>query len=150
MKLCRPFTRLALSCALILPLLSGCNTLSGTPSMARVTVQPGEVRLGDTIRIEAEVRDKHALVRSMRGQVREVPELGFTLRDDGQAPDFKAGDQVWTIEGLIPATAPPGEYHILLSAFTGSKSPEPIQVRSKGQVTPLQTETVIKILPPQP
>ncbi len=138
----------ALTVASLVVILSGCNTLSGVPSIVRAEVQPATVKPGDSIRIEVEVKDKHAIVSRMQGEVKEDPQRLFALRDDGEGQDTKAKDGIWTLSGVIPEKAPVGTFHLVFTAYSGKKIPVP--VRRDGHATPLSAEAVVTVQAAQP
>jgi len=134
--------------AFLLTVLGGCNTLSGVPAIVRAEVQPATLKPGDAMRLEVEVKDKHALVTRVQGEVKEDPQRTFALRDDGAAPDAKARDGIWTLAGVVPPNAPVGTFHLVFTAYSGKKTTVP--VRREGHTEPLQAEAVVTVQAAQP
>jgi len=76
--------------------------------------------------------------------VLEDPRATFKLRDDGEAPDEKAGDNVWSMQVDVPFQAPPGEFRLEFTAY--DKEGTAITVRNKdNRVTPLQEFLLVRI-----
>ena len=118
-------------------MLAACNTMSGGPEMKRVAIAPQELKPGDTAVITVEVVDRHAIVDRIEGIVRDHPEITFKLRDDGEEPDQKAGDGVWSLQVDVPFQAPPGEFFLELTAYRSDGQPVPVR-DAEGNVVPLQ------------
>ena len=62
-------------------------------------MEPDTLQLGDSAVITVKVSDRHGVVDRVEGYVVEDPRLKFNFKDDGVAPDEKAGDGVWTFQG---------------------------------------------------
>ena len=130
--------------ALTLILAAGCNTLSKQPQITRASIDPPILKPGDSAIITLAVRDRHQIVDRIEGIVLEDPRLTFRLRDDGEAPDEKAKDGVWSMRVDVPFQAPPGEFRLEFTAF--DKNGSPISVRDEhNRVVPLQEVVLIQI-----
>lgn len=129
---------------LALALVSGCNTLSKQPQITRAAITPPVLQPGDSAVITLAVKDRHQIVDRIEGVVLEDPRLTFRLRDDGEAPDEKAGDGVWSMRVDVPFQAPPGEFRLEFTAY--DKDGNAISVRDEHKrVMPLQAVVLISI-----
>lgn len=118
-------------------LVAGCNTFSGVPSIKSASIVPEDLKPGDSAVITVEVLDKHQNISRIEGVVKEDSRITFKLMDDGQDPDTKAGDGVWSLRVDVPFQAPPGEFALELTAYRSDGIP--VQIRQKGGgVVPLQ------------
>lgn len=125
-------------------LLTGCNTLSGQPAITRAGINPELLEPGTTAVITLAVKDKQEVVQRIEGIVLEDPRITFPLRDDGQPPDEKAGDNVWSMQVDVPFQAPPGAFSLEFTAY--GPDGMPISTRDKeGQVTELKQTIPINI-----
>lgn len=98
-------------------LLSGCNTPSRVPAFERAVVQPDSLRPGDRALITVKVRDQFGIVDQVVAKVAEDPRLRLPLRDDGEGPDARAEDGVWTTEVVVPFQAPPGDFTLIIEGY---------------------------------
>ncbi|NLV46073.1 MAG: hypothetical protein GXY07_16415 [Candidatus Hydrogenedentes bacterium] len=135
--------------SVVLIAVSGCNTFSKQPQITRAAIDPPVLKPGDSAVITLAVKDRHKIVERIEGVVLEDPRLTFKLRDDGQDPDEKADDKVWSMRVDVPFQAPPGEFRLEFTAF--DEVGTPISVRDEHKrVVPLQQVLLIKIeYPPQ-
>ena len=139
----RLLTLLLLAVALVA--VSGCNTLSKQPQITKAAIEPQSLKPGDSAVITLAVKDKNQIVDRIEGVVLEDPRLTFKLRDDGEAPDEKAGDGVWSMRVDVPFQAPPGEFRLEFTAF--DRTGTPISVRDKSKrVMPLQQVLPLQIV----
>ncbi len=145
--MCR-YTLLLVIVSLVLP-LTGCNTLSGEPEITRATIDPEVLEPGSSAVITLTVKDRHSAIERIEGIVLEDPRISFRLRDDGEPPDEKADDGVWSMQVDVPFQAPPGQFRLEFTAF----GPDglPVSVRDEqGRVIPLQaTVPIIIQYPPE-
>ena len=100
-------------------LLTGCNTLSGQPSITRAGINPELLEPGTSAVITLAIKDKQEIVKRIEGIVLEDPRITFPLRDDGQPPDEKADDNVWSMQVDVPFQAPPGAFSLEFTHTTG-------------------------------
>lgn len=136
-----------ISVVLIVGMLAGCNTLGRQPKLSEALITPSELKPGDSAVITVKVTDRQALVTKVEGIVREDPSIKLKLRDDGAAPDQKAGDSVWTLQVDVPFQAPPGDFTLEITAFRSDGSPVPVK-NEQGKSGPLMTVVPIKIAAP--
>ncbi|HDP34381.1 MAG TPA: hypothetical protein ENN29_04640 [Candidatus Hydrogenedentes bacterium] len=129
--------------------LSGCNTLSGQPQITRAAINPEVLEPGASAVITLSVKDRQNVVERIEGVVLEDPRITFRLRDDGQPPDEKAGDDEWSMQVDVPFQAPPGQFRLEFTAYGPDGLPVSIRDR-EGRVTPLQqTIPIIIQFPPE-
>lgn len=122
----------------------GCNTLAGQPKFTDAGIEPAAITVGSSAVISVTVKDKHLTVSKIEGVVKEDPRLKFRLRDDGSAPDAKAGDGTWSLKVDVPSQAPPGGFTVELTAYNDEGLP--VLVRDKGgNVGPMVTEIPVHI-----
>lgn len=115
---------------------AGCNSLAGQPKFTAAGIEPPVVVVGNSAVISVTLKDKHLTVAKIEGAVKEDPRLKFRLRDDGQAPDAKAGDGTWTLKVDVPGQAPPGGFTVELTAY--NEQGLPVLVRGEdGTVGPM-------------
>lgn len=95
---------------------AGCIT-SRAPHFQSATILPEQLKPGDSAIIEVHVSDHFEIVDRVEGVVTEDQRVKLQLRDDGEAPDEKAGDGKWTLKVDVPIQAPPGEFTIEIYAF---------------------------------
>ena len=125
-------------------LLSGCNTLSGQPQITRAGIDPEVLEPGATAVITLALKDKQNIVERIEGIVLEDPRITFALRDDGQPPDAKAGDNVWSMQVDVPFQAPPGKFSLEFTAY--GPDGMPVSIRDEdGQVIVLKETVPINI-----
>ena len=110
--------------------LAGCNTLAGQPSFKEAGVEPPALVVGQSAIISATIKDKHRTVVKVEGTVKEDPRLKFRLRDDGQDPDLKAGDGIYTLRVDVQPQVPPGQFTLELTAYNSNGVP--VLVKPKG------------------
>ncbi len=128
----------------VLMAVSGCNTLSRQPQITSATINPQTLHPGQSAVITLAVKDRHRIIERIEGVVLEDPRATFKLRDDGEAPDEKAGDNVWSMQVDVPFQAPPGEFRLEFTAY--DKEGTAITVRNKdNRVTPLQEFLLVRI-----
>lgn len=108
--------RLSFAVALTL-VLAGCNTL---PELQDALISPAHLKPGDTAIITVKVVDKQGIVDRVVGVVLEDTRMKFKMRDDGESPDAKALDGVWTLQVDVPFMAPPGSYTLELTAYNAN------------------------------
>lgn len=140
-------------CLLIVPALvvwfTGCNTLRRQPKLIEAKVTPSVLRPQDTGIITVKAVDPRDVVDRIVGVIEQDPRLEFKPRDDGEGPDEKAGDGIWSLQVDVPFNAPAGQYDLKFTAYN-SKG-EVIRVRtgrrSEGPLT--QSCTVTIEYPPQ-
>lgn len=128
--------------------LQGCNTLSGQPEITRAVINPEVLGPGSSAVITLAVKDRHSLIERIEGVVLEDPRITFRLRDDGETPDEKAGDRIYSMQVDVPFQAPPGEFQLEFTAY--GPDGMPISVRdSEGRIFPLRQIIPIIIQYPQ-
>jgi len=120
--------------------LVGCNTLAGQPSFKEAGVEPPALIVGQSAVISATIKDKHRTVVKVEGTVKEDPRLKFRLRDDGQDPDAKAGDGIYSLRVDVQQQVPPGEFTLELTAYNSNGVP--VLVKPKGGVAAPLTQTI--------
>ena len=140
---------LATLAATALLLLNGCNTLSGQPQITRAAIDPEILEPGASAVITLAIKDKQGVVERIEGVVLEDPRITFRLRDDGETPDEKAKDNVWSMQVDVPFQAPPGQFRLEFTAY-GSDG-MPVSIRDdEGKVVVLQQTVPINIqFPPK-
>ncbi|NLN94478.1 MAG: hypothetical protein GX130_14420 [Candidatus Hydrogenedens sp.] len=125
-------------------LLTGCNTLSSAPQITKAAITPEVLRPGDTAIITMHIHDRSGIVNRVEGVVLESPPITFKLNDDGQDPDEKANDGIWSMQVHVPFQAPPGEFRLEFTAY--GKDGTPISVRDRdGHIAPLQQLIPLRI-----
>ncbi|MBN2310903.1 MAG: hypothetical protein JXR94_18150 [Candidatus Hydrogenedentes bacterium] len=129
---------------------AGCSTLNRQPQLCDPTILPAEFKPGDGGVISVKVVDRHRIIARVLGVVKEDPRMSFKLHDDGETPDEKAGDGIWTLQVDVPFMAPPGDFTLELTAYRSNG--EAVKVRTKdGEIVPLQTTCAFAIAyPDQP
>ena len=135
--------------ALAMLLLTGCNTLSGQPQITRAAIDTEVLEPGASAVITLDVKDKQNVVERIEGVVLEDPRITFRLRDDGQPPDVKAEDNVWSMQVDVPFQAPPGQFRLEFTAY--GPDGMPVSIRDDaGEVITLQQTVPINIqFPPK-
>lgn len=125
----------------------GCNTLRG-PSFEEARISPEVLHPGDEgATVLLKVADRNHIIDRIEGIVQEDPRFTFRPRDDGKAPDEKAGDGVWTLQVDVPFNAPSGEFTLEFTAYRGDGLP--ITVRGDdGQIKPLSIVVPVAITYP--
>ncbi len=162
--------RIALGLALvgIVGVATGCNTLARQPKLrdpmiTPVGQQPGTtffsdrgdvppasatLRPGDSAVLTCRVADRHLVVRQVTGVVQEDDRIKFKLRNDGNPPDVRAGDQIWSLQVDVPFMAPPGDFTMELTAYRSDG--QVVQVKTKdGGVVPLKATCVFSVVYPE-
>lgn len=125
-------------------LAQGCNTLSGQPEIRSAEINPQRLQPGDTAIITVDVVDKSEIISRIEGIVLGNAQHTFKLQDDGQGPDKKAGDNIWSMQVDVPAMAPPGEFVLEFTAYRSDGMP--ISVRDKsGNVQDLKESLPVVI-----
>lgn len=125
-------------------MLAGCNTMGRQPQFREATITPSQLTPGDSAVIAVDVKDRHEIVRTVEGVIREEPTLKLKLRDDGEAPDTKAGDNLWVLQVDVPFQAPPGEFMLDLTAYRSDGTPVPVR-GAEGKTVPLTASLPIVI-----
>lgn len=134
---------------LVAGLCSGCNTISKPPRFKGAAVNPEQLQPGDTAVITLQVQDRNAIIDRIDGVVLEDPRIKFLLHDDGEAPDEKADDGIWTLWVDVPIVAPTGEFTLQFTAYRSDG--QPVQVRADGgNIIPLQETLPVIIRYEQP
>ena len=110
--------------------MAGCNTMGRQPKLQDATINPVALKPGDNAAITVKVVDKHKIVQRVVATVAEDQRMKFKLRDDGAAPDEKAGDGIWSYSVRVPFMAPPGNFTLEITAYNAKG--EAINVK-KGQ-----------------
>ncbi|HOZ46044.1 MAG TPA: hypothetical protein PLO37_09955 [Candidatus Hydrogenedentes bacterium] len=118
----RRFCLFGLALGMVIGLV-GCNTMSRQPRIRKAFIEPAELTPGDTATIVVETTDQYGIIDRVEGVVVEDRRDTFRLKDDGVPPDAKAGDGVWTQEGEVPFTAPPGEFTLEFTALRDDGNP---------------------------
>ncbi len=118
--------------------VAGCTTMGRQPHMQDALISPARLKPGDTAIVTVKVVDKFNIVDRVVGVVVEDDRMKLKLRDDGEPPDAKTGDGVWTLQVDVPFVAPPGEFTLELTAYntdgeiimvkTGDASTAPLSV----------------------
>lgn len=126
--------------ALALGVLAGCTSI---PKLQDAAIAPAQLKVGDSAVITVRVEDKHAIVKRVEGVVREDPRIKLKLHDDGQAPDVKADDRIWSLQVDVPFQAAPGAFTLDLTAYRSDGTPVPI--RRKGKTGPLTVDLPLTI-----
>jgi hypothetical protein len=132
-----------LGAAVAMATLSGCNTPNRVPSFERAMVQPNTLRPGDRALITVTVRDQFDIVDQVVAKVAEDPRLRLPLRDDGEGPDQRAGDGVWTTEVVVPFQAPPGDFTLIIEGYDADG--RLIAVPSDAGAVPLSAQATVVI-----
>lgn len=129
------------SAAIFLALaVTGCNTMGRQPKLQDAVISPAALQPGQSATITVKVVDKHKIIQRVVATVAEDQRMKFKLRDDGVAPDEKAGDGVWSYSVRVPFMAPPGNFTLEITAYNAKG--EAINVK-KGQkeIGPLTAST---------
>lgn len=120
--------------------LQGCNTMSKQPDLTNAQINPDTLIPGDSAVITVEVKDKNSIIDRIEGVVKEDPRITFPLHDDGQDPDTKAGDGVWSLKVDVPAQAPDGSFTLEFTAYRSDGTAVPVRDK-QGNVSSL-TESI--------
>lgn len=123
--------------------LTGCNTLPRQPHVQEAMISPEILNPGDSATITVRIKDRYDIVDSVTGVVVEDPRLKFRLRDDGEPPDVKAGDDIWSLLADVPFLAPPGDFTLQFTAL--KESGAVVMVRTESGVEPLQAIIPVQI-----
>ncbi|HRI89743.1 MAG TPA: hypothetical protein PK869_15825 [Candidatus Hydrogenedentes bacterium] len=123
----------AISALIVALALTGCNTMGRQPKLQDATINPAALKPGDSAIITVKVVDKYKIVQRVVATVAEDQRMKFKLRDDGTAPDEKAGDGVWSYAVKVPFMAPPGSFTLEMTAYNAKG--EAISVRTSGKET---------------
>jgi hypothetical protein len=135
--------------ALLAGLSFGCNTISKPPHFKGAAVNPETLQPGDTAVITLQVQDRNTIIDRIEGVVIEDPRIKFLLHDDGQEPDEKANDGIWTLWVDVPIVAPTGEFTLQFTAYRSDG--QPVSVRADGgDIVPLQETLPVIIRYEQP
>lgn len=131
--------RNAAICALAIALgFSGCQTFTPVPEFHGVALNPAQLHPGDVAVVTVELKDSNNIVDRVEGVLEETPTVTFKLRDDGQSPDEKANDDLWTLKVDVPFDAPAGSFILKFTAYRSDG--EIVTVRDKsGATVPLST-----------
>lgn len=120
----------------VLAALMGCASLARQPELRDAMIAPAELKPQESAVITVKVRDRYGIVKRVEGVVREDPRIKLKLRDDGEAPDVKAGDGVWSLHVDVPFQAAPGEFTLDLTAYN-SKGGVVVVRSPEGNEVPL-------------
>ena len=128
---------------------SGCNTLGRQPKFKNAEIEPSVLKPGDSAIITVRLVDKIRTVDKVVGVLPDYPGMKLALRDDGNPPDEKAGDGVWTLQVDVPFMAPPGQFVLDITAFD-SDGDVVIVKHSDQSKGPLSTTCTLEIqYPPE-
>ena len=108
--------------------LAGCASMS-SPKLRDARIEPEVLKPGDTAVITVKLADRPKVVDRVIGVVQEDTRMKFRLQDNGEDPDEKAGDGVWSIRVDVPFMAPPGDFTLEITAYDASGQ----AVLAKGQ-----------------
>lgn len=100
--------------------MMGCSSIPRQPVIQIAIIEPSELRPGDSATITVKLEDKFSIVSRVEGVVKEDPTIKFELKDDGEPPDAKAGDGIWTIRVDVPFNAPPGDFEFDVKTYDES------------------------------
>jgi hypothetical protein len=132
---------LLLACAIV---AAGCQFGPRQPEMLNATIAPAVLQPGDTAIMSVQVRDRYGIVQRVEASVVGEDEIVFKLRDDGEPPDARARDGIWTLDVTVPFTAPPGPFEIEVRGYNATG--ELILVRSnKGDTLPLADSFTVEV-----
>jgi len=95
-------------------LLAGC---AGQLAVKDIIVKPGEVAPGKNSTIFVILTGAKEKVSKIVVTVREAPDMYFSLNDNGNDGDEKAGDNTWSYEVMVPWEAEPCKYHLDVSVY---------------------------------
>lgn len=128
--------------------LTACQFGPKQPQMSKAGIAPSVLKPGDTGVMSVDVRDRYAIVQRVEATVVGEPDIVFKLKDDGIAPDAAAGDGIWTMDVIVPFTAPPGPFELEVRGYNASG--ELILVRSaQGDAVPLADRFTVEIRYPE-
>ena len=85
-------------------------------AVKQTMIDPPQVNVGDDAKIVIVFTGEKNSVATVIATVRENPEMYFSLNDDGENGDEKAGDNIWTYTITIPWDAPSDTYHLDIRA----------------------------------
>ncbi|MBX7258761.1 MAG: hypothetical protein K1Y02_20535 [Candidatus Hydrogenedentes bacterium] len=128
---------------------TGCNTMGRQPRLNDAKITPATLKPGESAIITVKVVDKYKIISRVVAVVKEDQRIKFKLRDDGNPPDEKALDGVWTLRADVPFNAPPGQFTLEIGAYNSKN--EPIQVKTgKGETGPLSATCIWSVeYPPE-
>lgn len=134
----------------VIGLLVGCNTMSGGPTMKTTLEDPLVLTPGETRLITVSVQDRYDIVDRVVGTVADGSiEKHLTLLDDGITEpegfraDEAAGDGIWSARVSVPLNFIEGETHVRFTAYRANGLP--VEVRSDGEVMPLEVPLTIQV-----
>jgi hypothetical protein len=90
-------------------LIAGC---SGKLYVAEMTANPSPASAGDEVVSYIKLNKASDNIKTVKGTVREYPQVTVKYRNDGQGADEKAGDNIWSKKTTVPYNAPPQEFHL--------------------------------------
>jgi len=85
--------------------------------MKEVSVQPAEVKAGETLRLSVSFAGPEEGVLMVWARFREAQDLKYPLNDAGINGDGRAGDNTWSGFIQIPDYAPAGQFHLDIQAL---------------------------------
>jgi hypothetical protein len=112
MKEERKMNRVLLICISIFTMgafLGGC---AGQLAVKQTFADPPQSSPGEKVKIVVEFKGPKNKVSEVVATVQEAPNFRFSLNDQGENGDEKAGDNIWTSEGTVPMDAPANTYHL--------------------------------------
>jgi hypothetical protein len=109
--------------------IAGCASM-GSPKLREARIDPEVLKPGDTAVITVKLADRPKLVDRVIGVVQEDTRMKFRLQDEGEDPDEKAGDGIWSIRVDVPFMAPPGDFTLEITAYDASG--QAILVKGQG------------------
>ncbi|MCF8336093.1 MAG: hypothetical protein K9H65_05790 [Bacteroidales bacterium] len=89
--------------------MAGC---AGKLYVEKMNVDPSPVSPGDEVVSYVILNKSSDKVETVKGKVREYPQMTVTYNNDGTDGDEKAGDNIWSKKMNIPYNAPSQTFHL--------------------------------------
>jgi hypothetical protein len=133
--------------AVVLVAVAGCNTTGRQPQFTKAAIAPNELKPGDTAVITVDLKDRHDIVASLEGVVREDPTIKLKLRPAESARKSGLKPNEWTLQVDVPFQAPPGNFTLDISAYRADGSPVVVK-GAEGKALPLMVTVPVVIKTP--
>jgi hypothetical protein len=92
-------------------------------SVSSVAPLNPSIKQGETAVVKVAFAGAPGQVASAKAVLREGSSIAYTLNDNGNRGDDRAGDNIWTGKFEVKAFIDPGEYHIDIQAFDVNWNP---------------------------
>ena len=89
---------------------------AGQLAVKQMMIEPPELTVGSEVKVLVVFTGQKNAVSTVIATVRENPEMYFSLNDDGEDGDEKAGDDIWSYTTSVPWDTEPNTYHLDIRA----------------------------------